>query len=471
MRKHISLIFLLMGLGLTGARAQSDPATGTSTRHDVVVDTIIIAGNKTTRPHIITRELMFRQNDTLLIAILPSLLEKSRSNLLNISLFNFVTIETQKRDTGHIAIIVSVVERWYLWPYPVFELADRNFNAWWRARNLSRVSYGVNLIWHNFRGRRESLSLFTLLGHDHKLSLEYQIPYINKYQKTGISFGASIGRTHEVAALTDSSNGVLFVRDETRYLKTESGAWISLSYRPSYNLTHYLTASYNYYHADSFLLTVNPTYGSLQALFFSLAYQFKADYRDYKHYPLNGWYADFYLEKTGMPIGGSKNVDYWKAEANLRYYRYLNRGWYWAAGLYTGISDNHHPPYPLAGGLGYGRNFVRGYEYYVIEGYRQALARLNIKYALIPTKVYDIRPIRTQKFSKVHYAFYLNFFSDAGYSARWPGTLPTLLNNRILYSTGAGLDFVTYYDKVLRVEYTLNHLGQTGLYIHFIASI
>lgn len=471
MRKSIGLIFMLMMLVMAGARAQTDTTMQRPGSKVVVLDTIEIYGNKTTRTHIITRELLFRKNDTLEVAHLPALLEKSRSNLLNISLFNFVTVETRDRSAGHIAIIVSVVERWYLWPYPVFELADRNFNAWWRARNLSRVSYGVNLIWHNFRGRRESLSLFTLLGYDHKLSLEYNIPYINKNQKTGVAFGASIGGTHEAAALTDSSNGVVFVKDENRYLKTGSGVWISLSYRPSYNLTHYITAAYNHYRADSFLLKINPQYGTPEADYVSFAYQFKADYRDYKHYPLNGWYADFYIEKTGLPSGTTNAVNHWRAEANLRYYQSLQQRWYWAAGIYTGISDNRRPPYPLAGGLGYGRYFVRGYEYYVIEGYRQMLARLNLKYALIPTKVYEIRPIRTQKFSKVHYAFYLNLFTDAGYAQRWPGTPPTLLNNRLLYSAGAGLDFVTYYDKVLRVEYTLNHLGQTGIYIHFIASI
>ena len=114
MRKSIGLIFILMMLVMAGARAQTDSTMQGSGSKVVVLDTIEIHGNKTTRTHIITRELLFRKNDTLEVAHLPALLEKSRSNLLNISLFNFVTIETRDRSAGHIAIIVSVVERWYL---------------------------------------------------------------------------------------------------------------------------------------------------------------------------------------------------------------------------------------------------------------------------------------------------------------------------------------------------------------------
>jgi len=36
---------------------------------------------------------------------------------------------------------------------------------------------------------------------------------------------------------------------------------------------------------------------------------------------------------------------------------------------------------------------------------------------------------------------------------------------------GAGIDFVTYYDKVLRVEYSINRMGEKGLFIHFMTSI
>ena len=40
------------------------------------------------------------------------------------------------------------------------------------------------------------------------------------------------------------------------------------------------------------------------------------------------------------------------------------------------------------------------------------------------------------------------------------------LVNDFLYSTGIGFDLVTYYDQVYRLEFTLNSLGKTGIFLH-----
>lgn len=47
----------------------------------------------------------------------------------------------------------------------------------------------------------------------------------------------------------------------------------------------------------------------------------------------------------------------------------------------------------------------------------------------------------------------------------------SVLQNSLLYGTGVGIDFVTYYDKVLRVEYGINGLGESGLFLHLVAPI
>jgi len=41
----------------------------------------------------------------------------------------------------------------------------------------------------------------------------------------------------------------------------------------------------------------------------------------------------------------------------------------------------------------------------------------------------------------------------------------------MMYGTGAGIDFITYYDKVLRLDYSFNALGERGLFIHWKAAI
>ena len=43
--------------------------------------------------------------------------------------------------------------------------------------------------------------------------------------------------------------------------------------------------------------------------------------------------------------------------------------------------------------------------------------------------------------------------------------------NQYLYSGGIGFDLVTYYDRVFRLEFSINKFGETGIFIHFAAAI
>jgi hypothetical protein len=40
------------------------------------------------------------------------------------------------------------------------------------------------------------------------------------------------------------------------------------------------------------------------------------------------------------------------------------------------------------------------------------------------------------------------------------------LNNKFLGSAGVGVDIVTFYDLQIRIEYSLNQLGQKRLFLH-----
>ncbi len=40
------------------------------------------------------------------------------------------------------------------------------------------------------------------------------------------------------------------------------------------------------------------------------------------------------------------------------------------------------------------------------------------------------------------------------------------LTNRMLYTGGFGMDVVTFYDIILRFDYSFNQMGQKGLFFH-----
>ena len=95
----------------------------------------------------------------------------------------------------------------------------------------------------------------------------------------------------------------------------------------------------------------------------------------------------------------------------------------------------------------------------------------NFKFELIPTRVLNFNFIPTEKFSKLYYAFYLNLYADMGYSIDNRDITTNPLANQYLMGYGIGLDFVTYYDFVVRFEYSFNILGESGFFIHFMPSI
>ena len=121
-----------------------------------------------------------------------------------------------------------------------------------------------------------------------------------------------------------------------------------------------------------------------------------------------------------------------------------------------------HQPYFFRGGLGTQTDYVRGYEYNVIDGYNYGLLRLDLKREIfnntysIPVNYFTAIPVR----------IYPKIFVDAGYIGN-PIQGSSKLSNQVLYSVGAGLDIVTLYDIKIRVEFAWNRLGQNGLYLHF----
>src|SRR6187455_2897480 len=113
---------------------------------------------------------------------LDNTFRRSKENVLNTSLFHTVDI-TWLADGDNLTAYIILSERWYIFPVPIFEVVDRNFNEWWKTKNFSRVNYGAYLYWNNFRGRNETVTMAIRLGYTQRFSLYYEIPFINLRQK------------------------------------------------------------------------------------------------------------------------------------------------------------------------------------------------------------------------------------------------------------------------------------------------
>jgi hypothetical protein len=45
------------------------------------------------------------------------------------------------------------------------------------------------------------------------------------------------------------------------------------------------------------------------------------------------------------------------------------------------------------------------------------------------------------------------------------------LPGEFLYSGGIGIDLVTYYDKIIKINYSFNKFGEGGFFLHFASPI
>lgn len=441
----------------------------------VVIEDIKLIGNKVTRDNIMLREITFKSGDTLGKMAYQVKLEESRENLMNTSLFNFVEIKDSLVSSNGITrrvISYEVIERWYIWPLPIFELAERNLNAWWETKDFSKVNYGMFLNWENFRGKREHLKILLQFGYDEKIGFGYSVPYIDKKETIGLEFGFNQTKNHEVSWGT-VNNRVQRVKLIDDYAHKGYMGFVKLGHRPNIYQTHSTELSYNdHIYADT-VFQINPNFydgKSTRAQYFKINYFFKNDHRDYRTFPLKGYYVDLLIEKTGMGFFQGSNINILSAKINARKYWKLNNRFYYSEGVSARIGSGGEQPYFLNNGVGYGRDFVRGYEYYVVDGQNYFLLKGELKFALVPQQVSTLGFIPTDKFNKIPWAVYLSLYSDGGW-VPGDGNNGNDLQDKWLWGYGMGLNMVTYYDIVLRLEYSFNKIGESGFFVHFMASI
>jgi outer membrane protein assembly factor BamA len=299
------------------------------------------------------------------------------------------------------------------------------------------------------------------------------MPYINNKKTLGAGFGFAVELNHELPVLT-VNNEPFYIRSSSTYLKKLIGGFAELNLRPDFYCTHTFRLAYSHYDFDSAVQAVPGFVVAEQEVqqFVSLSYLYKNDHRDVQYYPLKGYCMDVELNHA-IPYETAHNS---YIRTNLRMYLQLFNRWYWASGFTGKLSFEKVQPYYLQRGLGYGRDFVRGYEYYVVDGQHFALLKNNLKFALVPQHVEKLGFIRTTKFNTIPLALYMNAFIDMGFVYHYadsPGDVDSgnTLENSFLIGYGLGLDFTTYYDVVIRLEGSMNRMGQPGLYLHFIAPI
>lgn len=467
-----------MTLNLTFLSVQGQNTNLLEAKNDSIscytIHNITLTGNKRTKDFIIIRELDFKPGDSICSQEFVKRFEKNGNRIFNTGLFISVKIVPAFADSNVLDLNIVMEERFYSYPIPLVGLADRNFSEWWnqRGHDFSRLDWGVRFVQKNVRGRNETLRIRGEFGFNKKFEIDYTFPYINRKLKTGLSLYLGTILNRQVAYRT--TNHKLTYMEDSGFLRERYAAGATIFRRNNYYVTHAISLyGYNNIISDT-VARANRNYfldGRTSQLYPSLHYSYTNDHRDIQYYPLKGYFIDVDLEANGLGISQDINYSFIKLEvAKFTHLKNIHRKLYAAAGLRGKASTPDKQPFFNQRGLGYDKENVSGYELYVIDGQHFVLTKLHLKWQLFRFNT-RMSGIPIENFKNIPLALYFKIHADAGYVSNMYPIGNERFANRWLNGMGVGLDFATYYDFVVRFEYSINGAGETGFFINFKAGI
>lgn len=428
----------------------------------VIIGDILLSGNKRTRGFIVLREVPFTKGGSFLMGDLQKQLVLARQQLMNTQLFVDASVYVASVTGNIVTIRVDLKERWYFFPLPYFRLVDRNFNQWWveQKRSLERVNYGIKFTQNNLTGRNDNLDVWLINGYTQQVTLRYNLPFFDRQLKHGFNIGI-ISATQKEINYATGDNKQLFYKQES-IAKKSFRLDLTYSYRPDVKQRHYFRVSFNREEVADTVVKLNPAYfpeqrTSLQ--FIDFGYQYKYYDVDYIAYPTRGFLVEGNLYRRGL----DKVSELWQIGARAVYSFPLRKSTFLH---FEGLAMAKAPfrNYFVNERLfGYGFNQLRGLEYNVVDGMIGGALKTTVHKEVFSFIFRNPFPSKTH--DKIPFRIFLKAYGDLGYGYQPSPNLTNTLNNTLLRTWGFGVDIVSIYDFVFKIEYSFNQLGKDGLYL------
>ncbi len=444
---------------------EKDSASVTGSSLDCFIGKITVVGNKKTKENIILREIPFRPGETYPLNVLAEKFEDARRQLMNTALFHSVVVAAESFESATVHIIITVKERWYLFPVPYLKPVDRNLNQWiiQQKARIDRVEYGGKLYYYNTTGRNDKLKFQFIDGYSRQFSISYDRLYIDKKMKWGLKLGFAAGRHREFNYNTIDDKQAFF-KDPDNYTSRFLNSYVNLTYRRAIRTTHSFGIGYSKTKLADTIIVLNPNFynNGTNTIRIPGVYYSMAHYNlDYNAYPTKGYAAELGFAKRGF----NKDFDSWEFNAKGFGAWHLSPRTFLSTAIYGGIKLPFNQPFVNKRFLGYGDVFLHGYEYYVADGVAGGYLKLSLNRELFDFKI-RIPPIKKGKESTyIPFRFVGKVFGNTGYVHN-PEPGNNTLSNRMLYSGGIGLDIISFYDLVFKIEWSFNQLGENGLFLH-----
>lgn len=430
----------------------------------IEVGNIEFTGNKKTKGIIMLREIPFKTGDIYPLDVLVEKFEDGRKQLMNTSLFHSVTIAAKNFEGSKINVIITVRERWYLFPLPYFKPVDRNLNQWLieQKASLSRVNYGAKLLYNNVTGKNDKLRFKVINGYTKQLSFSYDRLYIDKKLKWGARVSFDAGKNKEINYNT-IQNKQAFVKQEDVYTRRFINAYAEVTYRRAIKTRHSFGIGFTHETISDTVALLNPSYFNLGRTSISypeINYTMSYFDLDYIPYPTKGYAVQLSIGKKGF----NKILDVWGFEVKASASWPLSKKTFFNLTTVGGLKLPFKQSYFNQRFLGYGDAYLQGYEYYVVDGVAGGVVRTTFTRELLNFKI-KIPAKKGKEPERIPVRIFGKTYGNAGY-AHNPQPGENSLSNKMLYSGGFGIDILTFYDVTFKLEYSFNAIGQNGLFLH-----
>jgi outer membrane protein assembly factor BamA len=405
----------------------------TASDSTVIIRDIQIRGNRMTKDHVILREMSMKIGDTLT----QKAKELDRNNIYNLRLFNKVDVE-DSLDHQQATIIVTVSERWYLFPFPVLGI---------KYRDLSKIYYGAGVTHQNVGGLNEKLFALFYVGYDQLFMINYQNPKITDGDDIFAGLALTLQKIHNLSSSSQEyMNSNIFLRGT---LGKRFGMYQTLS----------STFGYEVWQVSDPLVysTLSPT-GRDAFLFLSLSYRY--DTRNNNEYTTDGTLVSLGIAKNGF---GESDVNITTANYDLRKYFGFNGGS--TVGIRTAGSFGWGGMIPSYRHVFFGYDDrIRGYFYKKIEAEDKISASVELRLPILLPRYLEIDWFNIPEFQKLRYGIYFGIFADAGKA--W--SRDQVVSEQPWYSGyGAGIQFLLPYGFTIRTEVAINNIGITEYILDF----
>ncbi|MCL5737582.1 MAG: BamA/TamA family outer membrane protein [Bacteroidetes bacterium] len=417
MQRAIAAVTFVLAVSAV-LRAQDSTST-------YVINKIILEGNKVTKSYVILRELPFSEGDT----VSTTALEFARERVYSSGLFTNVLMQVEPVFRNRIDLLIYVQERWYIWPYPVVGLRDRD----WK-----KLYVGAGIIHMNFRGRDEKLSGFFALGYDPFFGAFYRTPTIGKNKNFILTLGASYSRGRNISSRTRYSSGEFDDNFGTMYV--ELGRRFGI-----YSILT-LGAAYNYIAANSSNYSTSVVSPTGTDIFASLNLEYRFDTRNLRSYATQGNYIAASLEKDGL---GESAVNFIRFSFDARQYVTLVDPLVFAARIYGDLAEGPQiPPYDHVF-IGYYER-IRGMFNTISEGESILGANFELHIPIIKKIEIDFPDFPFREYISNRIGIYWSIFADIGETSNKQLNMKI---NQALYGYGTGLGMLLPYDIVIQADY------------------